>query len=184
MTSDPYLLRSTRESDHPLVRAFRVENATEHPISYGATLETTLAMTDDDWRLRARRGEQEDAASVVAIERSSGRWVGMMSAQSHDDDGADPVLTGVYVLPDHRGKAAGVADRLLAHVLDWALEERRRGSDRMSTTAPHRPDVSTPGTDSRPQGVPACTSSRRAPSWRWHDLSPVSLGEWDGSLRH
>jgi len=120
MTHGDYRVRTTRESDHLRVRAFRIENATEHPISYGASLETTLSMSEDDWRTRARRGEQTDATSVVAIERSTGRWVGMMGAQDQDADGTDPVLNGVYVLPDYRGRTTGIADLLLADILDWA----------------------------------------------------------------
>jgi len=115
-----FTIRTTCEDDWPLVRAFRVENATDNPISYGATLQTTLSMTEEDWRLRARRGQQDDATALVAIEGSTQRWVGMMSAQANDDDGADPVLTGVYVTPDFRGRTHGVADTLLARILLWA----------------------------------------------------------------
>lgn len=124
MMTGSYHVRTTQEKDHELLRTFRIKNATEHPISYGATLETTLAMTEGDWRLRARRGEQDDATSCVAIESGSGQWVGMMAAQSHDDDGTDPVLTGVYLVPEHRGKATGVADLLLANVLDWVAARK------------------------------------------------------------
>lgn len=115
-----FTIRATREDDWPLVRAFRIENATDNPISYGATLQTTLTMTEDDWRLRARRGEQGDATALVAIETSTQRWVGMMSAQANDDDGPDPVLTGVYVTPEFRGKSHGTADSLLSRILLWA----------------------------------------------------------------
>ena len=90
MPTADILIRSTREVDWPLVRAFRIENATEPPISFSATLEQTLAMTEDSWRMRARRGEQDDAASFAAIDQETGRWVGMMSAQSHDEGGEDP----------------------------------------------------------------------------------------------
>lgn len=44
----------------------------------------------------------------------------MMSAQLGDDDGADPILTGVYVTPSFRGRTHGVADRLMETILDWA----------------------------------------------------------------
>jgi GNAT superfamily N-acetyltransferase len=123
-----FTVRPTTEDDWPLVRDLRVENATDNPISYGATLETTLAMTEDDWRLRARRGQATDATSLAAVETDSGRWIGMMSAQSHDDDGPDPVLTGVFVSPGHRGRENGVADALLDGILRWALE---RGATRL-----------------------------------------------------
>ncbi len=126
MTPSPFAIRTTREDDWPLVRALRVENATDDPISYGATLETTLAMTEDDWRLRARRGQQADATALAAIEIASGSWIGMMSAQLGDDDGPDPVLTGVYVTPRFRGRSHGVADALLDRVVDWATPRADR----------------------------------------------------------
>lgn len=113
-------IRTTTEADWPRVRQLRIENATDNPISYGATLATTAAMTEDDWRLRARRGEAEDATCLVAVSTASDRWVGMMSAQLGDEDGADPVLTGVYVSPDFRGRSLGVADALLGRIVEWA----------------------------------------------------------------
>lgn len=111
--------RTTTERDWEQVRALRIENATDNPISYGATLEFTLAMTEQDWRLRARRGEATETTSVVAVD-PTGRWIGMMSGQVGDASGPEPVLTGVYVTPSSRGRANGVADALLDHVLEWA----------------------------------------------------------------
>lgn len=118
-------IRLTVEADWLRVRELRIENATDNPISYGATLETTEAMTEADWRLRARRGEAHDSTSLAAVHTATGRWVGMMSAQLGDEDGADPVLTGVYVSPDFRGRAHGVADALLDDVMDWAAARAR-----------------------------------------------------------
>lgn len=115
-----YSIRTTVEADWPRVRELRIENATENPISYGATLETTLAMTEEDWRLRARRGQGIDTTSLAAIELVSGRWVGMMAAQVGDADGTDPVLTGVYVSPDFRGRKLGTADALLDQIIRWS----------------------------------------------------------------
>ncbi|QQD75719.1 GNAT family N-acetyltransferase [Curtobacterium sp. YC1] len=114
-----FSIRTTTERDWERVRELRVENATDNPVSYGATLGHTLLMTEDDWRLRARRGEASDATSVAAID-ADGRWIGMMSGQVGDDHGAEPVLTGVYVTPAFRGRAHGVADALLDHVIGWA----------------------------------------------------------------
>ena len=120
MPGPTFSIRTTVESDWPQVRELRIENATDNPISYGATLETTLSMTEDDRRLRARCGEADDATCLVAIDDDTGRWVGMMSAQTGDEGGPEPVLTGVYVTPDFRGRQQGVADALLAGVLAWA----------------------------------------------------------------
>lgn len=113
-------LRSTTEADWPELREFRLENAREHPISYGATLEQTLTFDEEAWRMRARRGDQFDAASYVVIERLTGRWIGMMACQVGDEHGPEPVLTGVYVSPAFRGASYGVADALLERIVSWS----------------------------------------------------------------
>jgi RimJ/RimL family protein N-acetyltransferase len=113
-------IRSTTEDDWERLRDFRLENAREHPISYGATEETVLDFTEDDWRMRARRGDQDDAACFTALDPSTGRWIGMMQGLPADEYGGSPVLTGVYVTKHFRRH--GVADALLEPVLAWAAE--------------------------------------------------------------
>ena len=49
-----------------------------------------------------------------------------MSAQSHDDDGEDPVLTGVYVVPENRSRTPKVADQLMDLVIQWATPRASR----------------------------------------------------------
>ncbi|MCJ1715429.1 GNAT family N-acetyltransferase [Curtobacterium sp. VKM Ac-2922] len=131
-----FTVRSTVEDDWPLVRQTRIENATDNPISYGATLATTLGMTEDDWRMRARRGTAIDAMSVAAVHDDTGRWIRMMSAQEQDG----PILTGVWVTPEFRGRVHGVADALFAEVLAWV---------------PGRGDRLTLWVDEGPAGLPA-----------------------------
>lgn len=115
-------VRSTLESDWPRLRDFRLENTREDPISYGATVEAVLGFDEEAWRMRARRGEQTDAACFVATEVSTGRWVGMMQGQLGDEYGDSPVLTGVYVTAQFRGRRYGIADSLLGPVLAWARD--------------------------------------------------------------
>jgi GNAT superfamily N-acetyltransferase len=118
-------IRTTTEDDWPQLRELRIENATDNPISYGATLKTTVAMTEEDWRFRARRGEEQNATCLIAWEKETGRWVGIMSGQVGDEDGPEPVLTGVYVTPDFRGRAHGITDALMDAMFSWA---GRRGT--------------------------------------------------------
>ncbi|UDY22151.1 GNAT family N-acetyltransferase [Nocardioides sp. Kera G14] len=115
-----FAIRPTTEADWERVRAFRIENAEEHPISYGATVEAVREFDEEAWRMRARRGEQPDSVSIVAVESGTGRWIGMMHGLAEDEDGSTPVLAGVYVSKLFRGRGYGVADALLAPVLDWA----------------------------------------------------------------
>ncbi|SDO73002.1 Ribosomal protein S18 acetylase RimI [Microbacterium sp. ru370.1] len=115
-----FTLRPTQEDDWRRLRAFRIENATDDPISWTATVEETLRIPEDGWRMRARRGAQPDTTSIVATDDGSGRWLGMMCAQLGDAQGPEPVLTGVYVTPDARGREKGVTDALFDAILRWA----------------------------------------------------------------
>lgn len=65
-------------------------------------------------------GELPDTTSVVAIENGTHRLLGMMNAQTGDKYGAGPVLTGIYVTPDARGREHEVADALLEAVIQWS----------------------------------------------------------------
>jgi ribosomal protein S18 acetylase RimI-like enzyme len=113
-------IRSTTESDWRELSDFRRENAAEHPISYGATYEQTLAFDEEAWRMRARRGDRDDAAQWVAMEEITGRWVSMMAVQLGDELGPEPVLTGVYTSEGFRGRNYGIADALLDLAEKWA----------------------------------------------------------------
>src|SRR5450756_2934966 len=77
----PRSTQSSRRQRQMCIRDRRIENATDNPISYGATLRTTQRMDEDAWRLRGRRGEGPDTACLAAVDTTTGRWVGMMSGQ-------------------------------------------------------------------------------------------------------
>jgi GNAT superfamily N-acetyltransferase len=113
-------IRLTTEDDWQELREFRLENASEHPISYGARYEQTLAFDEEAWRIRARRGDRDDAAQWVAIDVVTGKWVSMMAVQLGDEWGPEPVLTGVYTSEAFRGREFGVADALLELAERWA----------------------------------------------------------------
>lgn len=135
-----FLIRRTSELDWPSVREIRLENAEENPVSYGADLRTTMAMTEADWRIRARRGSSSDTTSVVAV-TDDGRWLGIMGAQLRADGVPEALLTGVFVRAVVRGRTRGVADALLGEVLAWAaLHARsiRLWVDRAPAGAPAR----------------------------------------------
>jgi GNAT superfamily N-acetyltransferase len=119
-------LRSTSEEDWPELRAFRLENARTHPISYGADEATTLAIDEAGWRMRARRGTDGGSVSFVVFDLASGRWLGVMACQTDLPDSVEPTLTGVYVTEEFRGRRWGIADVLLDAVLDWVNEHGRR----------------------------------------------------------
>lgn len=113
----PWDVRRTTATDWATLRAFRLAQAAEHPVSYGATVETTRTFTEAAWRLRAGRGDRPDAASYIAYETTTGRWIGTIAAEP--ETGRDSTLiTGVCVTPDRR--EAGLATTLLTTVEAWA----------------------------------------------------------------
>ena len=120
--------RATTTEDWQRLRHFRLENAREDPIGYGATEEMALAFTEADWRMRAERGQGPDSCCYVAIESRTGRWVAMMQSQIID---AEITVTGVYVTPQFRGKRHQVAARLLGGVLRWAATQQASYGDQV-----------------------------------------------------
>jgi ribosomal protein S18 acetylase RimI-like enzyme len=113
------VIRTTRETDWPAVRALRLEMLRDTPIAFGDTLERALEYGEAEWRTRARRGEAREQTVLVAIEGE--RWVGTMGCYV-PDAATGPLLVGVYVSPDRRGEAAGVTRALLDEIERWAAE--------------------------------------------------------------
>lgn len=115
-------IRSTTAQDWRDVRALRLEMLADTPIAYGERLATAEAHGEEEWRMRAQRGQNPHSVQLVAIETATGRWVGTM-AGFVDDNGAEPrpMLVGVYVAPSHRG--SGVTDALLRSIEEWAATE-------------------------------------------------------------
>jgi GNAT superfamily N-acetyltransferase len=114
----PVLVRRTSPDDWEKVRDLRLEMLRDTPIAYAETLEHALGHPEAEWRMRGARGEQPHSVSLVAI-APDGAWVGTMGAYLAD---SVPLLVGVYVAPDYRGKTAGVTDALLNGVLLWARQ--------------------------------------------------------------
>lgn len=124
-----FSIRPTTEDDWEQVRALRLEMLADTPLAYAETRGHALELTESEWRLRGARGLTDHGTSLVAIDES-GRWIGAMAgfipdaAEGADDAAADaasgPLLVGVYVAPDVRGRAAGVTDALLERIEAWA----------------------------------------------------------------
>ena len=130
-----FSIRPTVEDDWEQVRALRLEMLADTPIAYAETREHALDQPESEWRMRGARGLTDRGTSLVAIDES-GRWIGAMAgylpdAEEERPDAAagtanggrpatGPLLVGVYVAPDVRGREAGVTDALLAGIEDWA----------------------------------------------------------------
>ena len=113
-----FLVRSTVQGDWEHLRDLRLEMLRDTPTAYAESLDDALAHPEAEWRMRGARGEQPNSALLVAVD-PDGTWVGTMGAYI---DETGPLLVGVYVTPERRGRTAGVTDALLDGVLSWARE--------------------------------------------------------------
>lgn len=111
-------IRTTRDDDWQQVRDLRLEMLADEPMAYAESLEDARKLQEPDWRLRGARGQAETGTAVVAV-ADDGRWVGGMGCFIPEDP-KDPLLVGVYVAPDYRGSAHGVAEALLDAIKAWA----------------------------------------------------------------
>jgi len=116
----PVTVRPTTEDDWERIRDLRLEMLRDTPLAYVETLEAAQAHGPEEWRTRGRRGTAEGWLLLAAITPDD-RWVGMMGCYV-PDAASGPLLIGVYVAPDHRGRTAGVTDALLSAVEAWAHE--------------------------------------------------------------
>lgn len=119
MSSREFTVRATREVDWRDMRELRLEMLRDTPIAYGETVEHALGLSESEWRMRARRGENYGQTAMVAI--ANGRWVGIMGGHI-PDPATGPLLVGVYVAPNFRGSRSTVSDGLLDAIEAWASE--------------------------------------------------------------
>lgn len=132
MSAHEFLIRRTAADDWREVRDLRLEMIRDTPQAYVETLEQAEAMDEAGWRARGARGTAEHGISLAGID-ASGRWVATMGSFVPDaqqaaslDVAAGPLLVGVYVAPDVRGREVGLADAMLSTVEDWARDEGDR----------------------------------------------------------
>ena len=117
-----FTVRTTRESDWPEVRKIRLEMLADTPIAFSETVQTAAILDEAEWRRRAGRGEGVRCTTVVAIDDTSGRWIGSMGGFVPDRNTGGPLLVGVWVHPEFRGRTFAVADVLLDAIEDWARD--------------------------------------------------------------
>lgn len=113
-----FVVRPTAEDDWERLRGLRLEMLRDTPIAFEEPLEAAERRTEAEWRMRAARGDQPAATTLVAAE-ADGAWVGTMGCYV-PPGGTLPWLVAVYVTPRRRGRRHGVADALLDAVEEWA----------------------------------------------------------------
>ncbi|PYY33632.1 MULTISPECIES: GNAT family N-acetyltransferase [unclassified Curtobacterium] len=112
------IVRSSR-SDWQQFRDLRLRMLADTPLAFLETLEGAQQVGDDEWRRRAGGGADNGTAWFVAVDTSTGTWAGIMGGRIENEA---PLLIGVFVDPDSRGRDVGVTDALLDAVEDWARE--------------------------------------------------------------
>jgi GNAT superfamily N-acetyltransferase len=112
-------VRRTTRDDWQAMRRLRLEALQDTPMAFTQTYEHARAQTEAEWRAYAGRGEERNRLFVVAVDDSTGEFVGMMGG-ALDHGGGAPFLVGVYISPGYRGKRRGVTDLLLEAIEDWA----------------------------------------------------------------
>jgi GNAT superfamily N-acetyltransferase len=119
-----FSIRPTTSDDWREVRDLRLEMIRDTPTAYVETLEDAMSHDAAEWRMRAERGSSGNGIAVAALS-GSGRWVGTMGGFVPDAD-IGPLLVGVYVAPDFRGRTVGLTDALLSEVERWARTQGDR----------------------------------------------------------
>lgn len=114
-----FAVRPFGADDWKEYREIRLRMLADTPIAFGETLDHAQSLPDEVWRDRAARVERHGDAGFAAID-ADGRWLGVM--RGYIDEALGPMLVGVFVDPDARGAARGVADALLDLVIHWARE--------------------------------------------------------------
>jgi len=115
-----YRVHRVRAQDWPRLKVLRLAALADSPSAFQEQYTEAVTWPDAEWQFRAERATRDSNMQVLAV-TGEGEWVGMMSAFVPDGDPGRALLVGVWVHPDHRGRAAGVADLLLDAVIDWAL---------------------------------------------------------------
>jgi GNAT superfamily N-acetyltransferase len=121
------MIRRIRPDEGACLRALRLRALAEAPLAFGSTLTREAAFTDDAWNERARRGAS-GAEGITFVAELEGRWVGIATGLSNDPDAPDdprPVLVGMFVGPEARGR--GIGADLVNAVVDWARQRRAEG---------------------------------------------------------
>lgn len=124
MTSTTFSIRRTTSDDWNEIRDVRFEMIRDTPTAYVETLEDAMGHHEAEWRMRGERGTAEQGIAIAAIS-DAGRWVGTMAGYV-PAAGTGPLLGGVYVAPDFRGRQVGLTDQLLRTIEDWARSRSSR----------------------------------------------------------
>lgn len=122
----PVVIRQLTPADWEILKRIRLAALIDTPLAFATSLADTQALTDADWQERAQPSVDKPP-SVRFLALLDDEAVGIMGVftQKEGPLASLPMLFTVWVDPALRG--TNVADRLLAHCVEWA---RGTGADR------------------------------------------------------
>ena len=115
----PYTVITIRPDQWVEFRDIRLQMLADTPIAFGETLEHAQAASEASWLARLARATQPDRTAVAALD-DDGTWIGTMSAYLSEPGVV--TVAAVWVAPEHRGAEAGVTDKLMTAITDWARD--------------------------------------------------------------
>ncbi|MFC5910074.1 GNAT family N-acetyltransferase [Streptacidiphilus monticola] len=118
-----YRIHRIQPGDWELLRDIRLRMLKDTPVAFGERYDDALNRTVQEWERRAARNTAPGNTGYAAVHVPTGQWVGHMRADLDVDDPTLAWLMGVWVQPEHRGRAAGVTDLLLDACVAWATEQ-------------------------------------------------------------
>ena len=121
MSKNTFSLRRTVAADWSEIRDLRLEMIRDTPTAYVETLAEALSHDEAEWRMRGERGTAEHGIALAAV-AGDGAWIGTMGAFVPNAE-TGPLLVGVYVAPEFRGRQVGLTDALLTEIENWARTE-------------------------------------------------------------
>ncbi|WP_298458606.1 N-acetyltransferase [uncultured Cellulomonas sp.] len=125
----PYTVITIRPEHWVEFREIRLRMLADTPIAFGETLDHARGTSDAGWVARVARATQPDRTAVAAVD-DDGAWIGTMSAYLSEPGVA--TVAAVWVDPEHRGGEAGVTDRLMEALVEWARTTARATAMRLT----------------------------------------------------
>ena len=117
-----FKVRRIDADEWPRLRAIRLAALTTDADSFGTTYERTQETPDAKWQQLAADGAQSPTmAMFVAVTPDDG-WIAMAGASVNAENPDETHVWGVYVVPEHRGRATGAALAVMDAARDWVRD--------------------------------------------------------------